>query len=414
MKSLLKSFLEIDKPVLFVIIAEFFVQLVNTTLFAIQLIYMQKAGYNDSEGAAFVSYRFLGVLLLAFPLGLYIKGRKLKHLFLLAVYGSPIFAIGIALGIKYQLDNLLIVVQFFWGIFFTLIQIPVLPYIMRNTKTHKQTEAISLSYSTFSFAGIFGGVIIAGLNYINPLLFDEFRLLIMMIAMSFLAIPFIHKIKIDEHVPELKGKRRDLKDFDWKLILKGLTPTFIIAVGAGLTIPFISIFFFNIHGLNTDSFSLLNALGAVLVAVSALLVPWVKKNIGYKVAVPTTQSFAVLALILLATTQFYASQWIAVYIAMMCFLIRQPLMNIAGPMTSEIVMNYVGKRNQEIVSALTAAIWSGSWFVSSRIFSYLRKLQIEYVYVFLITALLYGIGVIWYYFLISDYVKREKAGLIST
>jgi hypothetical protein len=151
-----------------------------------------------------------------------------------------------------------------------------------------------------------------------------------------------------------------------------------------------------------------------LVAISALLVPLVKKNIGYKIAIPTTQSFAVLALILLATTQLYAQQKIAVYLAMFCFLLRQPLMNIAGPMTSEIVMNYVGKRNQEIVSALTAAIWSGSWFVSSKIFAWLRSLGIQYVYVFLITALLYGVGVIWYYILILDYVKREKAGLIES
>jgi hypothetical protein len=77
-------------------------------------------------------------------------------------------------------------------------------------------------------------------------------------------------------------------------------------------------------------------------------------------------------------------------------------------------MKYVGKRNQEIVSALTAAIWSGSWFISSRIFAALREKGIDYVYVFLVTALLYGIGVVWYYFLIADYVRREKLGLIES
>jgi hypothetical protein len=88
-------------------------------------------------------------------------------------------------------------------------------------------------------------------------------------------------------------------------------------------------------------------------------------------------------------------------------------MNMAGPMTSELVMNYVGRRNQEIVSALTAAIWSGSWFISSRIFAALREAGIDYVYVFLITAFLYGVGVVWYYALILDYVKREQLGLLE-
>jgi hypothetical protein len=94
-------------------------------------------------------------------------------------------------------------------------------------------------------------------------------------------------------------------------------------------------------------------------------------------------------------------------------MLRQPLMNMAGPMTSELVMKYTGKRNQEMVSALTAAIWSGSWFISSLIFKLLRSSSWSYVYIFLITAFLYGIGVVWYYYLILDYNKRQKIGLIS-
>jgi hypothetical protein len=215
-----------------------------------------------------------------------------------------------------------------------------------------------------------------------------------------------------EYLPAFEGKRTDIRKLDWFIIVKALVPTLIIAVGAGLTIPFISIFFFNVHQLDTEQFSILNSLASVFVAIAAMLVPFVKKSVGYKIAIPTTQSFAVLALILLATTQFYASLSIAVYIAMFCFLLRQPLMNMAGPMTSELVMNYVGKKNQEMVSALTAAIWSGSWFISSVIFKILRQSGIAYVYIFMITAVLYAMGVIWYYALILDYSRREKAGLI--
>ncbi len=70
------------------------------------------------------------------------------------------------------------------------------------------------------------------------------------------------------------------------------------------------------------------------------------------------------------------------------------------------------EKNQEMVSALTAAIWSGSWFISSIIFKVLRQSGIAYVYIFLITAALYALGVVWYYALIVDYTRREKAGLI--
>jgi predicted MFS family arabinose efflux permease len=407
-----KNYLGLEKAILNVIVAEFFLQLINSAFLSIQLIYMQKCGYSDHLSAGFISYRFLGVLLLAVPLGLYIKGRKIKSLFYISCTMLPLCAIAIILSTFYHADNLLVLSQFLWGVSFTFLQIPVLPYILRNTIVEKQTEAIALSYSTYSFAGIASGLIIFVLNSCDPLFFDERTILIIISLAGLSGIYFISRIKIEEKVPDISEKRTNLAAFDWRLIIRGLIPTLIIAIGAGLTIPFISIFFFNVHHMDTDSFSIVSAIAAILVAAGAMLVPEIKRTVGYKIAIPTTQSLAVLALILLATTQYYAQLNIAVYVAVFCFMLRQPLMNLAGPMTSELVMNYVGKRNQEIVSALISAIWSGSWFISSRIFKSLREDGVAYVNVFLITAFLYAIGVVWYYILILDFNKREKGGLL--
>ena len=72
---------KIEKSVINVIIAEFFIQLINVAFLSIQLIYMQKCGYSDYESAGYISFRFLGVLLLAVPMGMYLKGRNIKPLF---------------------------------------------------------------------------------------------------------------------------------------------------------------------------------------------------------------------------------------------------------------------------------------------------------------------------------------------
>jgi hypothetical protein len=90
------------------------------------------------------------------------------------------------------------------------------------------------------------------------------------------------------------------------------------------------------------------------------------------------------------------------------------LMNLAGPMTSEIGMKYVGKKNQEMTSALTAAIWSGSWFIGGRfIVGSLLGTGWPYVSIFLITAALYAVGVILYMLLIASYNKRVASGAIT-
>ncbi len=417
MLGIIRDYKHVERPVLYLVVAEFFIQLINSSFMVIQPLYMKAEGFDDGSTAGYISYRFLGVLLLALPVGLFIKKRRLKPLFYLSSFAVPTFALLIIFSIHEHIHWLINVSQFLWGSSFTFLQICSLPFILRNAKKETHTEAIALNYSTWSFAGILGGFIIGVLSWYNASLFNEENILIIISILGYIGVYFVYKISIKENVPTNETIRKEkmlgLWDFDWVLITKSMIPTVIIAVGAGLTIPFMSLFFSNVHNMSTGTFSVVTSITSILVAICAMLVPRIKRGIGYKVAVPATQSVAVISLFCLATTQYYSQYPIAVYIAIFCFMIRQPLMNLASPMTSEIVMSYVGSKNREMVSALTSAIWSGSWFISSRIFKVLRDGGHAYVSVFLITATLYAIGVVWYYFLILDYDRREQAGLIE-
>ena len=373
---------------------------------------MEKEGYKDYESASFVSFRFLGVLLFAFPFGLIIKGRKLKPIFYLSSIFTPILSLLVLEAIDLKLDWLLYSGLFLWGISFTGIQISALPYILRNAKLETHTQAITLSYSTWSVAGIFSGSIIFGLNNLNPELFDEKLILQIISLLGFFCTITVFSIKKEEFVPVVTKSRFNIRDFDWLVIMKALVPTLIIAVGAGLTIPFIGLFFYKIHGLDSDQFAILSALATAIVFGVVLFVPIIKEKLGYKRAIPITQIIAIVALIVLAFTEIIDT-WFALYLAMAMYLIRQPLMNMAGLMTSDLVMKYVGEKNREMMSALTAAVWSGSWFISSKIFQVLRQIGLQYVFVFLITAGLYLFGVIMYYLLILDFEKKIKSGAIK-
>ena len=370
-------------------------------------IYMVKIGYTDPEIANIISYRFLGVMLIAFPLGLLIKGRKLMPFFYVSAICGPVLGLLTLYGIENHLSLLTNISVLLWGISLTCVQVVMLPFIMRNAKKETQSEAISLNYATWSISTIITGTMIFSFSWIDPVLFDEKFLLQLVSILGFGSIIVLFFVKIKETVPAIESSRYDLKDFDWPLIVRSMVPVLIIAVGAGLTIPFINLFFFNVHGLDFDEFSFLGSITACLVAFAALGVPYVKRRFGYKVAITVGQTMAVLALILLATTEFYSSYNWAIYIAGACYMLRQPLMNMAGPMTSELTMNYVGERNQEMTSSLIASIWSGSWFFSSQIFRFFREEGFNYSTIFFITAALYAVGVIWYYFLIVDYERRK-------
>ncbi len=414
MFDFIKDYKKLKSFIINVIIGEFFIQLVNATFMNILPLYMSRKGFTDEEIALFITFRFLGVFALALPIGNIIKGRSMKPFFMLSSILVPFFGLAIVYCVYFKLALFLFIALLLWGASFTFMQIPITPYILRNENKENHTSGIALSYSTWSFAGILSGIVIAVLDRINPVFFDEQSILIIFSLLGFGGIYFVAKITLKEEIDDkqtLKNKPKKIKN-DWLLIFKGLIPTLIIATGAGLTIPFISLFFDKVHHLDKGGFSIISAIAAILVAWGAMMVPRIKKFVGYKIAIPTTQSLAVISLVALATTQYYSQYSVALYIAILCYLLRQPLMNMAGPMTSELVMNYVGEKNREITSALTAAIWSGSWVISGFMVKIMFSRGYPYVNIFLITSVLYAFGVLLYYFLIRDYAKREKAGLI--
>ncbi len=408
MKKLIKSYLQIEGHVLLMIKAEFFVQLIGASFFLILNIYLAKKGFSDPEIANYISYRFLAVMLLAFPLGFYIKNKALKPFFLLGSLGVPLVAISLVLAVENTWYQYLPFLFILWGVAFTLFQVSSLPYIMRNTVSKNQSHAISLNYATHSFGTIISAIIIFGFGKLIKEI-NEGLILLFIAFLGFFGVYYLLKMKVDMVVPFKKEVK--WRSYDWALLLKAIIPTLIIAIGAGLTIPFINLFFYHNFEIDSSGFAVIGGMASLLVGILALLVPNVKNKLGFKKGITYTQITAVIALIALATTEFFSNYWWALPVSVLCFLIRAPLMNMAAPMTSELTMNYVGKENQEMLSAITAAIWSGSWFFSSQIFRYLKAEGLPYAYIFYITAVLYSFGVFMYYLLILDYEKRSKLEL---
>ena len=405
-KNLFLSYMRLEPHILSVIKAQFFIQIVGGAFFLILNIYLSINSFSDSEIANFISFRFLAVMLLAFPLGFFIKGKNLKPFLISGSVGVPIVAILVVLTIQNGASNFLPPLFIFWGVLYSCFQVSVLPYIMRNTLKENQSHAISLSFATNSFGMIFSGMLIFLFDNLTSI--DSGQVLIIISILGFFGLRFLYALGTDNTI-QIHSKKKVLKQnkLNWILITKATIPTLIIAIGAGLTIPFINLFFFHNFLIEASEFALIGSCTSLLVAISSLFVPNVKRRFGFRKGITISQMVAVIALIILATTEFFKEFWFALPIAIGCYLLRAPLMNLAAPMTSELTMNYVGKNNQEMLSAIMAAIWSGSWYFSSQIFRYLIDLGFAYSYIFYLTAGLYSIGVFSYYLLILSYERKN-------
>src|ERR1700752_4091988 len=116
MPKLFSQYRKLDKDIVFIIIAEFFVQLIDYSYLTTLLVYMNKCGYTDYKAADFYGYRFLSVLLISFGLGFYINGRKLKPFFYLSAIATPILSFALIYAIQFHLDYAIYAIMFLLGI----------------------------------------------------------------------------------------------------------------------------------------------------------------------------------------------------------------------------------------------------------------------------------------------------------
>lgn len=407
-RQVLSDFAKVPNHILNLIGAVFFIQLIDASLFILLNFYLEKIGFTDSQIAQLLAYKYAAIVLFAFPLGLFIKGRRLGGFFKIASMLSPSLMLLILACLHLQKYNAAHYLIFMFGVSTIFIKVTAMPFIILNTPKDKHSEALTLYFQVFSATAFVAGIGHYILNSISETIFTESTVLCLFSFFGYSSVYFTFRIKVEENVSAPIPLNQIYKTYDWAKIAYAVFPTLLIAVGAGLTIPFINLFFMNVHGIDSKSFSLLGAMSFVLVVIVMFFVPKIRRRFGYNFTINGFQLLAIVALFVMASTEWMTEYYWAGSLAVVAFLIRQPLMQVASPAISEMTLYYVGEKNQEMIGALNASIWSGSWFFSSLIFGYLRGHSVAYVNIFMMTVVLYLIATFVYYCLIKDYKKQSN------
>lgn len=405
-KSITAKYLAIPKVVIYLLWADVFLQLINAA-FTLSLNYLLlENGYKDYEITSLIGNRYLTVLLASVPLAILLKGRNTKPFLVAGSLFAPIIALLLIVAIAHHQTQLIRLLMSAWGIAFSFLQILSLPFIIHYCDEDELTPAIA----SFFLIGNVTTIVAGGLNYFLPMLspfFNTQNILIIISVIGLAGLYFILKTPNQKIENSPKATFNLSLDYDWGIILKAIIPTFLIAFGAGFTIPFINLFFKSVHDMDAHHFSLMNMVAFTFVTIVVFLAPAIKDKLGLKIGIILFQSLGIVVLFLLGTTEWFVGYEWCLGFAVFLFIIRQPLMTLAAPMTSEVTMGYVGERNREITSAIISAIWSGSWYVSAILFSIFREMKIAYSNIIFITVGFYILGVLWYYRLIVAYEKKQ-------
>jgi MFS family permease len=409
--SILSSYKQLERPIYYLIFAEFLLQCINATFLVLVNFYLLDLGYKDYEIAKFVSYRYISVLILGVPFGLLYKRIHLLPMIKIGALLFVINAIAIILIAPLHSNLAMTILMFLFGVFLLMSHVVSLPFLLKITSKDNLSISLSLFFQTWGASVMTVGIVSFIYNKIFTHYSSEKTIILTIFALASIAVILLFKIpkSIEVKAQEME-EMTDTKpnESDTRNIFYLLLPTLIIAVGAGFSIPFFNLFFFYTYQMNSDSYSIILGLSHLIVIIFMMFTPWIQSKLGYQKGIVGIQSLGIICLIIMVWANKFFPLSIAYILSVTFFILRQPLMNSAQPIITNYKMNVIGKKNQALIGSIEATIWSGSFWFSSIIFAELRKIDLSYATIFNITIILYIIGALSWYFIIKKLgVKKD-------
>jgi len=384
-----------SRNVRLLILSQFFIGLGMTFIGLLFNLYLQEAGRDKAFIGYVLALSHITTAVVALPAG-YLAGRYNHKILLILsqiLYGFA--QIGVILVVQ---PNTLFGCIIVAVAFSTLNGIVTGPFIICNSSTAERTYVFSISAVIGTVAAILGntlGGLIKGFianNGIPTIQSYQYTLLIGL-GIALIGVMPLLFIRLSEPVckadearpafwPILKQNRG--------LVLKAVLPEFLIAVGAGLIVQFMNLYFKDTFGSSDQSIGVYMSAQGVAMVFAIILAPVMADRVGKVRTVAFTRLASIPFMIVLALTGH-------IEIAVTAFIFRIVLMNMTGPVLSSFYLGLCPPELQGILAALFATTTSIAWAGSAVIFG--RVLNGNYTTAFFIAAGLYVIaGTLFYLF----------------
>ena len=324
-------------------------------------LYLKAQGLDEKAIGTVLSAFSAGVVAISLPAALWADRLRPARLFLLTGGG---FVLGLLAMVLLPPDPLLLCgLSFLVGAFFAVHWVAEGPFFMRTEGPEHRTELFGIAHALETLAmivtawgtGAFAEVLARRLGSETAGL--RFAIAAAALLTLLAAVPY-SRIATPASRDPPKGWREYVVPRQAGLVLRLSLPTFLVGCGAGLTIPFLNLYFRDRFGLTPGPIGGLFSVAQVLTLGGFLIAPVLARRYGHVRCAVATELLSIPFFLVMAVTDHLGAAAVA-------FWMRGALMNMNQPISSVFAMEIVDPDQQGVLNSVKTFAWNASWMVSA-------------------------------------------------
>ncbi len=358
--------------------------------------YVLSLGFDEALLGNLITTSSFVALIVALPMGYLadIIGRKGS-----LVLSGALLSISILTMALWQSETSFYSMNVLSGIAQSLAGVTMSPFLMENSNEKERTYLFSfgqgLQMTMASVGNWIGGYLPTWMGNAKNVIATSSTaygdsILIIGIGAALAIIPLVFLTS-----PKLTHNQRAIfAPFQYAaknplLLTKLILPMLLTSLGAGLVMPFMNVFFRQVHHQPDPVIGTLFAWGSLAMGIGLLIAPPLAERTGKIQLVVITQAISIPFLILLGFSPIF-------WVGAATYYVRLALMNMSSPVYQTFIMEHVEPSARATVASLTSMAWNFGWAFSPTISG---LLQVRYGFgpSFIGTIILYTLSVIMYW-----------------
>lgn len=371
--------------------------------------YVLSLGYDEAVLGNLVAARSMTSLIMAIPCGFLADRIGKRNSIVISIAG---YSASVGLMLLFPSSLMFLAMNIVQGLAQSLSGVAMGPFLMENSKDTERTYLFSISsglqMTTISIGQWIGGYLptwIALRLAISALNTKSYAMSLWTVAiislLSVMPILFVSNLISTKSDRPAFAPMSFIQNNPGK-IQKLILPTLITSIGAGLIMPFMNVYFRNVHQQSDTSIGLIFAWGSLAMGIGLIIAPALAERFGKIQIVVLSQALSVPFLMMLGFAPWFG-------VVLLAYYMRTMLMNMSSPIYSTYVMEQVDPESRGMLASLTSMASNFGWALSPTISGYL---QIRYGFgpPFVLTILLYSISIGMYYlwFWLPDIKKKAQ------